>query len=272
MSPVTRRSGEKRNRSRGAIKDSSHLFSYRVLIVVLLLMLSAGLYLFQNGSIGVETVISEQHLAQVKKVAVYGDIEHIKVEQIEQLVRETAEDGMLALDLINLRDLLQKLPWVYRVKVRKVWPETIEVWLREQSATVMWGDAGYLNLNGEFFVDDGVSLDHLRLPAISSQLRDTEEVYHQFLQLSSLLDESGQKIQEMVIDQRGSIYIHLESGLELNLGRRAVEQRLARWSSQYPVIMSRLNGGVRMVDLRYEQGMAIQSGSRASIKQKGEKL
>jgi len=147
-----------------------------------------------------------------------------------------------------------------------------EVWLREQSATVMWGDAGYLNLNGEFFVDDGVSLDHLRLPAISSQLRDTEEVYHQFLQLSSLLDESGQKIQEMVIDQRGSIYIHLESGLELNLGRRAVEQRLARWSSQYPVIMSRLNGGVRMVDLRYEQGMAIQSGSRASIKQKGEKL
>lgn len=272
MSSVVRRDREKKNRLRGTTKELRHPFLSRVSVVVLLLLLSAAFYLSRNGAVDMKTLTPEHQLSQVKKVAVYGDLDHVKVDQIQILVREASRDGMLALDLLHLRDLLQELPWIYLVKVRKVWPETVEVWLREQSASVSWGSTGYLNLNGEFFSADGILLNHLGLPVISSQHDDTEAVYRQFVRLSALLDGSGQKIRKMVVDKRGSIYLYLENGLELNLGRRAMEHRLARWSSQSPVIMSHLNGEVRMVDLRYEQGMAIQLGDSNNIERNGEKL
>lgn len=272
MSHLVGRGKEKKNRPRGATQESRNPLLSRIYVVVLLLVLSVGFYLFQNGTVDVETLMPEHQPSQVNKIAIYGELEHVKLDQVRTLVRDSSRDGMLALDLLHLRDLLHGLPWVYRVRVRKVWPETVEVWLREQSAAVRWGDAGYLNLSGEFFRADGVLLEHLMIPLISSQHDDTEAVYRQFIQLSTLLDDSGQKIRKMVVDKRGSTYLYLENGVEINLGRRAMEQRLARWSIQSPVIMSQLNGEVGVVDLRYEQGMVINPGDRNNLGRNDGKL
>ncbi len=232
-----------------------HLLSYGLM----LLMIAVGAFLLLESGQQQEVVnlLPETTPTMVKRIALFGEMEQVDTTAVERLVREFAQHGMLALDLMQLRAALEALPWVYRVKVRKLWPETVEIWLQEQHAVVAWGEDGYLNGDGEFFEAAGVTFPDRRLPRILSSRRDTVAIHDQLNRFSRILGSSGYRIERMVVDRRGAVTLHMESGLELALGRRALEQRLLRWRRQSVVIMSRLNREMRKMDLRYEQGMAI---------------
>ena len=254
---------EKKNRPRESsplgVNRRYHLFPY---VLLLLLLVGGGFFLLEKWQHNVVEMAPKPMPVMVKRVAIYGEMRRIDPMVVEQLVYDSARDGMLALDLVRLRGILEELPWVYRAKVRKMWPDTIEIWLQEQYAVAVWGDDGYLNRDGEFFESAGVRSPASELPSIISVRNDTESIYSQFLRFSQIVggtteNDGNHGIKQMVVDRRGAVTLHLEGGLELNLGRRLMEQRLMRWSEQSPVIMDYLDGEVQQVDLRYEQGMAV---------------
>ncbi len=259
---------EKRNRlTRQQERRAPQLLLLRNLLVLSLLVGVSGFVLYKKGWLADDPAsglppVSDHSAAEVREVLLYGEIQHVDSALIVRLVREATAGGLLELDLTQLRNRVEALPWVYRARVRKLWPDSVEVWLQEQRAMVAWGEEGYLNRDGDFFGSDGVQSADLDLPVIFSREGETQPLYRKFSRLSLILGddvESGAEgqIRRMVVDQRGAVTLFLRGGLELNLGRRAVEERLRRWRAQSPGIMGRLKGAVRKVDLRYGQGMAI---------------
>ncbi len=227
--------------------------------MLLLLGIGAGFYIWQYGTQAVEIPEVEVEPVTSAQLIIDSDLTHVSREQIDAPVDELGKVGMLALDTEALRMALEALPWVHRASVRKIWPDRIRVAVSEQRAAVLWGVKGYLNLDGVYFDADGISLEQ-PLPLITSTQEDTVAVYQQLLSLSAILAQEQWKgvIQEMVVDRRGAVTLHLKRGLLIHLGRRAVEQRLKRWVAQAAVVMERFEGKVRGVDLRYERGMVLQ--------------
>lgn len=264
---ATRR--EKRNRPIGQQQERRvpHLRLLHSLLALFLLVGAAGFFLYERGWLGDDLApgpqtVSDHPVTEVRQVLLYGEVRHVDSAVVVRLVREAAIEGLLALDLTQLRNTLEALPWVYRARVRKLWPDSVEVWLQEQRAMVAWGEEGYLNRDGDFFRSDGVQSADLELPVITSREGERQAVYRKFTRLSLILGddiENGAvgRIVRMVVDQRGAVTLFLRGGLELNLGRRSIEERLRRWRAQSPGIMEGLKRVVRKVDLRYGQGMAI---------------
>lgn len=254
-----RRPPERKNRSKDEIPERGRS-SWRTRLVVVLLIGMAGVggWFWQQGEV-VEEWIEPPEPMPVKRVVIHGEVNHVRPVEIRQRIQRLSVDGMMALDLMMLRDQLEQLPWVDRVRLRKRWPETVEVWIEEQRAVAVWGEQGYLNRRGEFFGADGVSLDHLQLPVIVADDQDSQLLYRHLLRFGEVLRPSGEAIGRMEVDRRGSMLLQLRSGLVLNLGRVGMEQRLARWSRQSAVIMSRVKQPIEKVDLRYERGMAVKT-------------
>ncbi|MBD9372896.1 cell division protein FtsQ/DivIB [Rhizobium sp. ARZ01] len=107
---------------------------------------SAVAFLAATGFYGMSLGGHTQNFAQTTTTAAGFAIDDVKVSG----ARETSEidileqlglDGttsLVALDVEDARQKLAKLPWVEHVSVRKVYPGTIEVALKEREAFAIW--------------------------------------------------------------------------------------------------------------------------------------
>ncbi len=228
-----------------------------------LLLIGAGaLFLWQEGgrTVVVPDVELEVEPITARDATLAGEITHIQPQQIRRLVNEHGVVGLLALDPEQLRMEMEALPWVYRARVRKVWPDRLDLWVEEQRPAVIWGESGYLNLDGVYFAADGIVLSKDELPQVESMQEDTVAVYQQLQRLGKILAQQRKPavVERMEVDRRGAVSLHQRDQLVIHLGRRDIEKRLSRWIAQSEVVMSRFEGKVAGVDLRYERGMVLQ--------------
>ncbi|MBT3196460.1 MAG: FtsQ-type POTRA domain-containing protein [Gammaproteobacteria bacterium] len=257
----------KRRESRNRIKPAARQGGGRRFVLataVIPLLVGGGLatlYWEAYGPQWLDNIQVQPAPIMVKQVTLTGGrILHVEPERVKALVDQYGKEGMLLLDPEQLRVALEEEQWIYRARVRKVWPDQVELWIKEQQAAARWGERGYLNLSGEFFEKDGEALASVSLPIIEASQQDTVSLYQQLMRFSAILSHpaGNNPIIKMVVDQRGAITLYVEGGLELSLGRRLMEQRLRRWAGQSAVIMGEFSEKVRKVDLRYERGMVLE--------------
>ncbi len=229
-----------------------------------LLLLSAGYWLVMLKSAPVEI---KPDPIRTEQVMLTGTLHHVSPLEIETMIRQHGELGMLALDSEALRIDLEAIPWVYLASVRKMWKgHRLMLRIEEQQAAVRWGEAGYLNPAGEFFSAAGETLSGEQLVMIRSSQRDTESIYQLLLRLQQMMAQrqSGSEIAEMSIDRRGAVTLLLQDHFQIRLGRRSVERRLQRWIDQSPRLLARYEGEVSGVDLRYLHGMVLHPAKASS--------
>ncbi|HVK92179.1 MAG TPA: cell division protein FtsQ/DivIB [Mycoplana sp.] len=111
-------------------------------------------FLAATGFYGMSLGGHSQNFAQTTTTAVGFAIDDVKVSG----ARETSEieileqlglDGttsLVALDVAEARQKLAQLPWVEQVSVRKVYPGTIEIALKERTAFAIWQHGDDLSL------------------------------------------------------------------------------------------------------------------------------
>ena len=106
-----------------------------------------GSYGVINGGHGqavMQTLTSSAGFA-IEDVRVSGN-QHTSEIDILQLLGLDGTTSLLALDIVEARNLLSKLPWVESAEVRKVYPRTIEVVLKERQAYGIWQHGTELSL------------------------------------------------------------------------------------------------------------------------------
>ncbi|MCF3642143.1 cell division protein FtsQ/DivIB [Rhizobium sp. TRM95111] len=81
----------------------------------------------------------------IEDVKVSGNRETSEIDILEQLGLD-GTTSLIALDVKEAREKLAKLPWVEDVSVRKVYPGTIEVVLKEREAFGIWQHGSDLSL------------------------------------------------------------------------------------------------------------------------------
>jgi len=196
-------------------------------------------------------------LFPLRTVELRGSLTHTTRAEVEQALRGRVDGNFFAVDLAEPRAALERLPWVRRVQVRRVWPDVLEVTLEEHVALARWGDTGLVNQQGELFDGRGAR----DLPLLAGPAGTEAELARRYQRYSELLAPLGSPLERLILSPRYAWQLRLADGLVIELGRDApndpVDTRLARLVAVYAQTLGRISRTHEYVDLRYPNGFAL---------------
>ena len=191
----------------------------------------------------------------VQWVRVEGEFRHISAEQLRTAVAAQMDDGFFAVELDEVRRAAENLPWVEEARVRKHWPDTVEVRVLEHQPAANFNDGKLINTNGVVFeLPDAVDINGL--PNLRGPEDRALEVFQTWQSLSQALVAAGLDVTAVTLSDRGTWDIEATGGLQIRLGAGDPVQRIARFVNVYDELV-RAGPPMERIDLRYSNGIAV---------------
>ncbi len=192
-----------------------------------------------------------------RQLRIDASFERVNAEQVRAAVAPRLEGGFFAVDLDAIRVAIERIPWVERAQVRRRWPDTFEVQVRERSAAAVWSDGRLVDTAGRLFEVPGNSVPE-GLPRLSGPEARVADALAFQRSASTAMQGTGIAIAELSLSARGSWTVITASGATLVLGREQATERLVRFLDA----LRHVDGSAGLVllraDLRYANGFAVQ--------------
>jgi len=167
-----------------------------------------------------------------------------------------AEQGYFAISLEDAQHALSEVPWVQSVRLRKYWPDILDVHISEHRPFAHWGEDQILTEQGRLFPAQGVPLPD-GLPQLDGPEAQAAEVVRLYITTRTLFAAQGIDIERLALDARGSWRFTLSSGTEVILGSRDTPRRLRRFARMLPGLLAQSSHPLQRADLRYSNGFAL---------------
>lgn len=191
----------------------------------------------------------------VGTVHVEGRFQHLTAAQLREAVAPLAATGFFVVDVSEIQARLQAMAWVDQVSVRRVWPDQLDIEVREQQPVARWGAGSLLNPRAAVFTpEQGVALT--TLPQLSGPEGYEQRVLQMHGRMQALLKPLQLEVSDLSLDARRAWRVRLSNGLKLEVGRNHPLRRLVRFVKVYPAILATADGRLTAVDLRYSNGFA----------------
>ncbi len=194
---------------------------------------------------------------QVRYLSIDASFQHVSAQQIRVQVQPLLGAGYFAIDLQQIRAAVARLPWVAEVDVRKHWPASVILRVREYQPWARWNDTRLIGLHDRLFTvpDVSASSELPRLSGPQDRLADVEAFYRQ---MGPACAAVGLKIAALHLAGRGSWTLTMADGSVIRVGATRPKQRLRRFLAVWPKLLARHPGGRFInVDLRYPNGFAV---------------
>lgn len=192
----------------------------------------------------------------LRQVKLEASFNKVSKEVLHGVVSAQINGGFFSLDVDAVTVAVKELPWISTVKIRRVWPDTLHVTVKEQVALARWQDQALVNVNGELFYPAAETF-----PADLVELQGPENTVvlmaRQFRVFNETLKQGGLGMKRISLTQRRAWELELSDNTVIVLGRSDMELRLQRFIQFYPQLAA-MTGEVRRVDMRYTNGFAVQ--------------
>lgn len=193
----------------------------------------------------------------LRQIRVAGELRNLTEADLQPLAQAYLGQNFFVANLEELRTALAADPWVEEVAVRRGWPDTVEIRLRERTAFGYWGEQGEMvDVNGHRFRPMAV-----RQPGPWPRLMGPEgrekALIKAWRDIHARLEPVGLALVKLTQDERRAWWLTFEGGLEVYLGRERFEERLQRLARFYPRVLAAQADRIAVVDLRYGNGFAV---------------
>ncbi len=193
----------------------------------------------------------------IQTVAVEGRFQRVTPGDVERVVKAAVHgEGLLSVNLADVRRAIHTLPWVDAVSVERAWPRGLTVLVVEQTAAARWGERGLLNTRGELF-----DSDERHIPPELAQLEGPQgkegTVAQRYLAAEGRLLQAGVRLTAMRLDARGAWEFDLANGVTVRLGRRQVDERFERFMTTALKLVTQRPEDIAYIDMRYTNGFAV---------------
>lgn len=190
----------------------------------------------------------------IESVAVTGELRQVSRTDLEAAIGTSLATDFFQVDVDALRAAALALPWVEDATVRRVWPNHVEVKVRERQAAARWVAGGLVDTGGELFHPlggRGLSL----LPLLAGPQGSEALLLERYRALTDDLQPLEQRIVKVTLDTRNNWSVELESGLELVFGQRVLA--LGPTAAALRRALGERMTQARRIDLRYANGFAV---------------
>jgi len=192
----------------------------------------------------------------VRKLVIEGTFQRVSAMQVEAVAAPSLRGTFLSLDLGQLRQSVQALDWVDRVRVSRVWPDAVKIRVSEHRAAASWGEHGLLNERGELFTQSAQHA-YAELPKLSGPPGSERQVASLYLAVRGRLADAHLTLRSLSMDARGAVEIVLDTGQLIRIGRDDIEERLDRFFAVAAPALSSDFNHIDYIDLRYTNGFAV---------------
>jgi len=200
----------------------------------------------------------------VRRVLVEGSFQRVAPPEIESAVVEVVQGGLATVDLVAVRERIERIDWVDRAVVQRRWPDGLRVMVTEQVAAARWNDAGLLNARGELFLRNARYVPP-ELPLLEGPEGSEGMVAQLYLDVQGRLLEAGLRLTGVRLDERGAWELRLANGVAVKLGRLAVTERLERFIRLASPLVAKRSAEVAYVDMRYTNGFSVGWNARSAV-------
>ena len=197
----------------------------------------------------------DPHTLPIRHVSVKGDFYHLVPVSLEERASNVVRGGFFNVNVETIKEVLSEEPWVRDVTVKRVWPDSITVYIKEQVAVALWQDKGLLNDEAELFSPD-VSTFPINLP----RFHGPDGTYSLLLDTYRYIERivpNKLKIKDLILTDRRAWEVKFENGITVLLGRSELENRIKRFAQHVPSELSNRLQDIVSIDMRYTNGFSI---------------
>ncbi len=229
------------------------------LISVLVIRWCLALVLF--GAMGGGVVLGSAKLFDpqtfpLKVVSIKGDFKYLDQQKLERAMSTEVREGFFTLDVEAVHARLLQMPWVAKVAVRRVWPDTLLVFVEEQVPFAQWGTTGLLNMQGGVFqpAEKDIPAGLLKLAGPKGM---EQEMVARYRDMQPRFESVGLQIASIKQNARQAWLIEFTDKSAIRLGSQQIDKRVARFIRVYPQLKVAGRGLPKQVDLRYPNGFVV---------------
>lgn len=190
---------------------------------------------------------------------VEANYQHITRNCLEKILEKYTHKGFFSISVRDLHAELSALEWADKIKVERIWPDTLKIKVVEKRPVAIW--------NRVLMTEDGLLFDLSpaewqkeanveHLPELNGPKDQQVEVLQMFRKLSKLSESYGLHTNSLALRDNQAWELGLGNGVLLRLGKRDIESRLERFCLAYSAIFGDKFDRLAVVDLRYMHGMA----------------
>jgi len=219
------------------------------------LALALGVAVLAALAMGSRQVVAENRWP-IQWIEVQGEFGRVSAEQVRASAVPALQDGFFGVDLEQVRERVEGLPWVRRAEVRKIWPDQLVVRVEEHKPVGQWNAGQLVSDRGEVFSVEGVTAIE-GLPRFSGPEDAAAEVLSFHLALREQLIATGLDVVSLTLTPRGGWEARLSDGLQLVIGRDEPMARVERLVAAMDDLRLDPTRRPMAVDLRYTNGFAV---------------
>lgn len=223
---------------------------WRWLVRGLLFVLSASVLGWGTAQLQLEQALP------IRKIHALGTFNHVNDSELRDVVAATVRGGFFGLNVNEIRTAVEALPWVAAAEVRRVWPDTVAIRVKEQTATAIWAKGGLVNTAGTVFEPQASSYPQ-GLPLFVGPKGMERNMTEHYRTLRDSIAAAGLNITEFHMDARRALRLKLSNDIELILGRENTQQRIRRFVRVYNKVLAGRAHEIQRIDMRYSHGLAV---------------
>jgi len=192
----------------------------------------------------------------IKYVRTEGVFQYLGKDEIKTALEPLVKTGFFDADVQVIHAAVSALPWVESATVKRVWPDAIDIKVRERKPFVRWGEKSLISEKGVVFTPKSIEPfeDLMILTGPDQQQVKVLEIMKGVK--TALADQSFEMV-EFTINNRWAWKIKLANGLEIQLGRSEQLKKLQRFLKTLTVLQQEQIDAMEVVDLRYPNGYAV---------------
>lgn len=191
----------------------------------------------------------------IRHVRIQGNFHYLSTAKMQSIVTDVIKGGFFNLNVMDIREALMDEPWVERVVVKRIWPDALDVHVKEQIAVAHWNRKSLLNgTAGVFTPEDAWLIEGL--PYLSGPEGSASMVFDRFRLLEDAL-KGVASIRDLGLSERRAWRLQLARGSAIILGRNDVQSRIDRLTDSVLPNLHEELVNVEQIDMRYTNGFAI---------------
>ena len=192
----------------------------------------------------------------IESVAITGELVNTNGSEIEIAIEQLVESDYFSIRLGAIKTVLEDLPWIKTVDVRRVWPNSILININEKQAVAYWQNKELLSSDAKSFNPKEIkSIGHL--PRLSGPEDKAEFVMNNYHQMNRILRAVGLNIESLYLEDRYSWQLILNNKMTVRVDVKKSLEKIKNMVSLLKRVSIEELEEIKSIDLRYENGMAI---------------
>lgn len=230
---------------------------------------------------GIKSWLLKPDTLPFEKIVLLNQLQAQDAEQLQLVASKAIDGGFFSQDIAQLREAIEKLPWVESVSIRKKWPQTLQLAINERQPIARWlsmdekaikpqhwqkkwHSQRMLSLKADIFdapmnKKQSAKFSNYRLLVGPESL--AAKVLSECEQIAKKLSETQLEVKVCGLDLRRSWWVLLDQGFELRLGRNLqkgkYKSRLDDFVLAYEANLKPFTERIAYIDLRYTNGFSM---------------